>query len=624
MRKIYNLSLLVLFMLCNCAYGQKQFDNWYFGSLAGLSFSTNPPTALTNGMLQTSEGCASISDANGNLLFYTDGVKIRNAVHDTMSNGQWLSGNSSSTQSGIIVKQPGNANIYFVFTLGAGGFGTLCYSTVDMLLSAGLGSVTVKNFTLATTCTEKLTAVQHCNGVDYWVLSHDWNSNTFRAFLVTASGVNTTPVLSSVGTTHTMGVAFLGVMKTSPNGRKIASAIDHSLGYVEMLDFDNATGIVSNPFVLHQLGGGNYGIEFSPDGSKLYSTKYSTKTLMQWDLCAGNDSAVYKSLTTIFTSTVSLGALQLANNGKIYVARLGQTMLGVIDNPNLAGTSCNYIDVGQSIAPKTSNYGLPNFITSGLKGTPAPFTFTTTVCQNTVAFNAPAIISSTMGVCSAAGHQLAGQTWNFGDPASGLSNTSTVTSPVHTYTGAGTYTVTLIRTFSCGNDTIRKPVTITGTAVTLSVTGRTSICSKESVTLTTSGANTYTWTKPGGVTVSGPTLAAPSLTATTIYTVNATNTITGCTGVKVYTVTVNKCTGIEEREGQAVGIYPNPGNGIINVSTDVPITLQVLDQMGLLIYEGKLEVGTETIDLSYLNSGLYYIRSTGASVQKITRFVKTD
>ena len=57
-------------------------QHWVFGQNAGLDFSTNPPTPTSGNQISTFEGCASISDANGNLLMYTDGIKIWDAAHN--------------------------------------------------------------------------------------------------------------------------------------------------------------------------------------------------------------------------------------------------------------------------------------------------------------------------------------------------------------------------------------------------------------------------------------------------------------------------------------------------------------------------------------------------------------
>lgn len=50
----------------------QQFNNWYFGLGAGISFNpggTITPHALTDGINTAHEGCASVSDGNANILF---------------------------------------------------------------------------------------------------------------------------------------------------------------------------------------------------------------------------------------------------------------------------------------------------------------------------------------------------------------------------------------------------------------------------------------------------------------------------------------------------------------------------------------------------------------------------
>lgn len=56
---------------------------------------------------------------------------------------------------------------------------------------------------------------------------------------------------------------------------------------------------------------------------------------------------------------------------------------------------------------------------------------------------------------------LIGWDWNFGDPGSGTTNTSTLNNPTHLFSGPGVYNVTLIITNSMGcKDTVTKSVTI--------------------------------------------------------------------------------------------------------------------------------------------------------------------
>ena len=90
---IKNGLLLFFLTMIGVVIAQNEMNNWYFGYGGGITFNTTPPSALTNGQLNQSEGCASISDKNGNLLFYTSGTKIYDASHVAMPNGLGLTGN---------------------------------------------------------------------------------------------------------------------------------------------------------------------------------------------------------------------------------------------------------------------------------------------------------------------------------------------------------------------------------------------------------------------------------------------------------------------------------------------------------------------------------------------------
>ncbi|MBL7931570.1 MAG: hypothetical protein JNL60_06705, partial [Bacteroidia bacterium] len=470
---------------------QNQCAQWYFGQNGGLNFLTNPPTSQT-GSLITQEGCASVANAAGSLLFYTDGITIYDATHATMANGSGLWGHSSSTQAAVIVKQPGNSNIYFVFTTDAQGFSNgLCYSVVDMNLAAGLGSVTIKNVQLTTPVSEKLASVRHCNGVDIWAVAHDYNSNVFRAYLVTSTGVNTTAVTSTVGS----NASIAGAMKFSPNGQKLGMAIYPSS--YELFDFDASTGIVSNVISLTGMGG--YGCEFSPDGTKLYGS--TPGKIGQWDICAGSATAIAASFYSVTAS--SNWGLQLGQDGYIYVSRLQTSSLGIIYSPNSLGSAMNYTDAALSISPNQCRLGLPNFFSSYFKTPPTPFT--TSVNPNfgcyTASFSTSYNPSVTTVGCVSSGYSLTGLQWNFGDPPSGANNVSNLQNPTHSFSGMGTYTVSLILYYSCGGgtDTIKQPVVINLPCISVNSTSITcaSLGSATVQALGSPGPFSYTWMPTG-------------------------------------------------------------------------------------------------------------------------------
>lgn len=422
-----SLLLLILFCFCQTIFSQNEASNWYFGQRAGLNFNaTNGTvTAVTDGQLNTLEGCTSISDTDGNLLFYSDGRTIWNSLHQPMANasealGTGLKGDDSSTSSGLIVPKPQDPNFYYIFTVdephhfnssafpdqvdGDGVNDGLMYSLVDINLNAGLGDVDPleKNVPLITydvtnpaevdfKCSEKITAVKADDCSSFWVISHF--TNKFYAFKVDVNGVNTTPVISEVGPEVPVSGYrrnALGYIKASPDGTRLAVAhlgfattlAGEAPGGVYLFDFNNDTGVVSNEQVLYgpENGDSPYGVEFSAENKKVYATINAgangsgPSSVIQWDLESADIPA---SQVVIHTSnTFSAGALQLGINRKIYRAQVNlqspgasARFLGVIENPEADGTAANYnengilLDINGGLQ-NLSRIGLPPFIQS--------------------------------------------------------------------------------------------------------------------------------------------------------------------------------------------------------------------------------------------------------------------
>jgi len=358
MHRIVFLSIL-FFTFQSAVNAQLESNIWYFGANAGITFSTNPPSALTNGALFTMEGSASICNSSGNLLFYTDGVTVYNKVHLIMDNGSGLHGNISTTQSAIIVPKPGSNTIYYIFTADVQNLNSygLQYSTVDMSMNSGLGKVISKNTLLIQPTSEKITVVKHSNNSSYWLVTHGALNNSFYSFLINSAGITTTPVISTVGSYQGAGLKLIGYLKASFNHQKLASAKNDG-GEVEIFDFDNSSGIISNPVLI----GNNeefYGLEFSADNSKLYVTVFSPPIIYQFDLLAANIAA---SKNIVSYGQIAAGALQIGLDQKIYFADMTNDSLGVINNPN--ATNCNFVPNAIYLGGKSCKDGLPNFIPS--------------------------------------------------------------------------------------------------------------------------------------------------------------------------------------------------------------------------------------------------------------------
>lgn len=452
---------LILTLVFSVVFLQAQNNamNWYFGQNAGLNFSSGTPVAITDSAMAASEGCATISDFNGDLLFYTDGSTIWNKNHFPMSNGTGLMGHSSSTQSAIIVPYPNDLTKYYVFTVNHEGSPEgFQYNLVDLTLDGGLGAVTTKNQLLLTPVVEKLTAVLHANGTDVWVIIHGVN-NGFYAYLVTSAGLNTTPVVSAEGTIHAGGLGdYTGYMKASPNGEFLALVTGGVLNRVELFHFNTASGIISDglnlesyyapPALPFYRADSRYGLEFSSDSSKLYIGRHiyvtastSQSSITQFNISTYNQAAIIATGYDLMPlQPIAVAALQLAVDGKIYISTWGEYYLSVINNPNVQGAGSNYVNNAISLAGQYSTFGLPTFIQSY---------FIVGLLANNFC------LGDTTEFTVNSSDPIVSILWDFGD-----GNTSALETPGHVYATAGTYTVSVTVNTASETKSETKDITI--------------------------------------------------------------------------------------------------------------------------------------------------------------------
>ncbi len=373
---------VVALLFCTCFCNAQNYGNvWQFGDHVGLDFNSCEPMLVT-GVNDGFEGCASICDSTGQLLFYTNSDKVWNRFHALMSNGN-INATGGTLSQVLIIPAPLSDSIYYIITTKVQAQGTLDleYHVVDMSLSAGTGNVSsAHNILSALNVTEQICATNHGNGIDIWLMTHEYGSSNFLAFLVTSTGISLTPVITSVGPTHvacTSSFNARGEIKFSPDGSKMAFngngvGGNNPSNILCLLDFDNLTGVVSNPVNL-PFSRGEFGVSFSPDNSKLYGSTWKAfnftpgdfNYLYQFDLSSGNQTTIINSkviLDSVAAMTASFGTIKIGPDGKVYCRLTGSSYLAVINSPNQPGLGCGYIRNGFYIGNQTWQYGLNNYI----------------------------------------------------------------------------------------------------------------------------------------------------------------------------------------------------------------------------------------------------------------------
>lgn len=172
--------------------------------------------------------------------------------------------------------------------------------------------------------------------------------------------------------------------------------------------------------------------------------------------------------------------------------------------------------------------------------------------------------------------------------------------PNVTTNATGIYTVVATSNFCSAIATLS--VLIYPAPVLVPAATASTICAGEQVTLSVSGANSYTWNN----TINGNQfVVSPTLTSS--YDVMGTNSLNGCTAFTTVTLIVDECTGIENNptEKVLISVYPNPTRGelFIHGASD-DLRYQVINALGQMIYSGALERGTTKIDLGHISNGI--------------------
>ena len=436
--------------------------HWYFFDRGGLDFSSGAPVydnqAFVNNTFNialsgaTNESCAVQSDASGNLLFYTDGIRVWDENHTTIS-GLTLHGDLSSMNGVMIVPDPGNASEYYVFTsderqINGRGFkytklqvnGTTV-STVSGQINVPITVPTSTGFNTASTGAvitgEAISAVATTTG--YWIITETIQNGTSSHFLV--FDLNSTGISFSSSTFVTNLIFPRGPndndpvnIQVSPDGKRVVLAAHRFAGEPDFVfDFNVCDGSFTNQRMLPEPE--NRGMEFSSDSRLLYGVR--SNNVYQYNL---EPCEIEVTNVSDVNSQSGFSGLQMGPDNKLYMTVYADNHFATIHKPNELATptnpnACQFNFNGPAMQNNTIlRSGLPNMISATEVG----------VFSNTIEFTSTPCESECFKFDFIADLCANSYAWNFGDPTSGTNNTSTDAQPSHVFSGAGTYTVTLV------------------------------------------------------------------------------------------------------------------------------------------------------------------------------------
>ncbi len=385
MKKIY--IALIFILLTSNLYSQKETYTWYFGDSAAISFMPdgNSPHALTGSLIEQMEGCASISDRDGNMMYYSDGVKLWNKDNIEITAG--FRGDNSSSRSVIIVPKPRSNRYYYIFAIDAyedyKNINGITYSVLDILANKGRGDILLaqRNVKLLANAVEKMITINHANQEDIWLVAYNWKDNSFYTYHITKDSIKAPVITKRSGEVIENPQVKAGFnLEYDIRQKKLinCAASTHSF---EIYDFNNATGkidvanmlsipafeytpedIINDSTIKDSINMYvPYSGAFSEDGRKFYASCY-TIALFQFDFSSPNIDDILASRVRIADSAAgdgSTGALRMGPDGKIYVACNKSEYLAVIDKPNEAGKACNYIRDALYLEGGRCRRGLP-------------------------------------------------------------------------------------------------------------------------------------------------------------------------------------------------------------------------------------------------------------------------
>jgi len=327
-----NILLIFLLMFSVSAKGQSLIQNLFFSSdddITKLNFSTSPPNVSYTGISNGFEAIAHVED-NGAILFYVNANGVYRGDNTIMPGSTGIIANNSSAEINVC-QIPGDPDRYYIL-YNAETCSPIYYSIVDMSLLGGIGDVVNLNTLIDNgNYGEGLEIVRIPGTNDYWFVTYDCDTG-IELFEINATGIQPGNMVLPFDN----NISDVRGELDYHNGKVALAAAYANIQNVAIFDLDEATGAASNLVTLDLSGA--YGVEFSPDATKLYITIwYSSGTnLYQYDFTTG--------ILTDYSITIpdglngwgsnGFGQIEMGTDGRLYIVCDGSNNIFVIENPN--------------------------------------------------------------------------------------------------------------------------------------------------------------------------------------------------------------------------------------------------------------------------------------------------
>jgi gliding motility-associated-like protein len=327
-------SVLLIFSLAFSivVQGQSLIQNLFFSSdenITKLNFSTAPPNITYTGISDGFEAIAHVED-NGAILFYVNANGVYRGDNTIMPGSTGIIANNSSAEINVC-QIPGDPDKYYIL-YNAETCSPVYYSIVDMSLLGGIGDVIDLNTLIDNgNYGEGLEIVRIPGTNNYWFVTYDCD-NGIELFEITAAGIQPGNMVLPFDN----NINDVRGELDYHNGKVALAAAYAANQNVAIFDLDEAAGTASNLVTLDISGA--YGVEFSPDGTKLYITQWYTigTNLYQYDFNTGNLTNYSISIPNGLNGWGSngFGQIEMGTDGRLYIVCDGSNNIFVIENPN--------------------------------------------------------------------------------------------------------------------------------------------------------------------------------------------------------------------------------------------------------------------------------------------------